>query len=372
MVKRVLSYALLFTIAVSFLTLGLIYGDNERDQLNSVQNEIGKTQKALNEGQKEEKNLLGQIQALENQVRAAEGEIDSLRGGINDLQAKINEAAEELDGLQAQLDEQNEQLNGRLRAMYMNGNIGVLDVLLGSSSISDFMTNMDRIQLIYESDREVIESLEEQHRVLDAHRQSLEEMQAQLVAAKEQEANKKETLKQSQKAVSAKKAEISQNNKALEEMIKVQTEEANRLISVILAKQSDSDYVGGDLAWPVPGATRITSKFGYRIHPILKTKQLHTGIDIAAPSGTKVVAANAGTVLKAEWNNSYGYMVIIDHGGGIVTLYAHNSSLLVKEGDIVTRGQVISLSGSTGMSTGPHVHFEVRINGEYKDPELYL
>ena len=372
MLKKTLSYAVLLTMVISFAVLGLIYGTDERNQLNSVQDEINKQQKAREEGLKEEKKLLDQIQTLENQVRATEGEIDSIKGNIKDLQGRINVARDDLDELEVLLDEQNRQLNARLRAMYINGNIGILDVLFGSSSISDFMTNMDRVQLIYESDKEVIESLEEQHRILDMYRRDLLAMQAELIAEKEKEANKKETLRQNQKAVSAKKAEVAENNKVIEAMINSLTEEANRLIAVILAMQSDSEYVGGDMAWPVPGAKRITSKFGYRVHPILKYKKLHTGIDIACPTGTKVIAANGGRVIKSGWNDSYGYVVILDHGGGIATLYAHNSGLLVNEGDIVSRGQGISKSGSTGMSTGPHLHFEVRINGEYKDPELYL
>ena len=149
-------------------------------------------------------------------------------------------------------------------------------------------------------------------------------------------------------------------------------EEANALTAEILKLQGKGAYVGGDLAWPAPASTRITSPFGYRTHPILKIKKLHTGIDIGVSSGNNVVSANAGKVIKAAWNNSYGYMVMVDHGGGIVTLYAHNSKLLVKTGDVVTRGQKIALSGSTGMSTGPHLHFEVRVNGEYKDPMNYL
>ena len=124
------------------------------------------------------------------------------------------------------------------------------------------------------------------------------------------------------------------------------------------------------MSWPVQG--RITSPFGYRIHPILKTKELHTGIDIAATSGTTVVAANGGTVIKSGWNNSYGNLLMIDHGGGIVTLYAHNSSLLVRVGDVVSKGQAVSKVGSTGMSTGPHLHFEVRVNGQYKNPMDWL
>ena len=126
------------------------------------------------------------------------------------------------------------------------------------------------------------------------------------------------------------------------------------------------------MAWSTPSVKRVTSEYGYRIHPILGYKKLHTGMDIGAPTGTTVVAANDGTVIMSGWNNSYGYVIMIDHGGGIVTVYAHNSKLLVSKGQKVTRGQSIAKSGSTGMSTGPHVHFEVRENGAYKNPRNYL
>ena len=370
-----ISYALLLALVMLFLSIGLTYGTNttdERTELNKVQEEINKKQQELEQGKQHEKTLLGQMQALENQVRLTQVEIDTLRGSINSLQANIESAQADLDELEGQLSVQNDALNARLRAMYINGNVGILDVLLGSSSISDFMTNMDRIQLIYESDKEVIESLEEQFRIVDTQKQYLQRLQADLVAEREREAGKRETLKNNQQAVNAKKTEVAANNKMLEQMIDSLFEEANALIAKIIAMQSDSEYVGGNMGWPVPGASRITSEFGYRVHPILKTKKMHTGIDIACPTGTKVVASNAGRVIMSGWNDSYGYVVVVDHGGGRTTLYAHNSSLLVSEGEIVMRGQQIAKSGSTGMSTGPHLHYEVRINGEYKNPREYL
>src|SRR5690606_1638468 len=117
---------------------------------------------------------------------------------------------------------------------------------------------------------------------------------------------------------------------------------------------------------------RISSPFGERMHPILKEKRFHSGLDIAVPSGTDVLAADRGKVLISGWNAGYGYFIAIDHGNGISTAYAHNSRLLVKEGELVAQGQVIAKSGSTGLSTGPHLHFEVRKDGTPVDPVAYL
>ena len=130
--------------------------------------------------------------------------------------------------------------------------------------------------------------------------------------------------------------------------------------------------MGGVMKWPVPGHTRVSSEYGNRLHPILKTNRFHSGIDIPAPTGTNIIAAGSGTVAFAGTQGGYGRTVILDHGGGIMTLYAHNSQLLVSEGQQVTQGTVIAKAGSTGMSTGPHLHFEVRENGKYVDPNPWI
>ena len=134
----------------------------------------------------------------------------------------------------------------------------------------------------------------------------------------------------------------------------------------------DTKYIGGVLAWPVPGYTRITSKYGMRTHPITGVYKLHTGVDISAPMGANFIAANDGIVTKAGMNSAYGNMVIIDHGGGISTLYAHGSEILVHVGQTVKKGVAVLKVGSTGYSTGPHAHFEVRINGVVTDPMPYI
>ena len=154
--------------------------------------------------------------------------------------------------------------------------------------------------------------------------------------------------------------------------INKQYEEVNQQILELAQQGLDTTYIGGELAWPVPGYTRITSKYAMRVHPITGQYKLHTGVDIGAPMGANFVAANDGVVVKAGPNTAYGNMVIIDHGGGISTLYAHGSEILVEVGQTVKRGDAILKVGSTGYSTGPHAHFEVRINGVTTDPLPYI
>jgi murein DD-endopeptidase MepM/ murein hydrolase activator NlpD len=234
------------------------------------------------------------------------------------------------------------------------------------------MSNMDMVQKIYDNDIDVLKTMEDQHKQVEAQKQKLETLQANLESEKQQEADKQANLQASRGEVANLKSQVASDNADLEDQIDDLNAEADRLVSEIRKLQGNQAYTGGNFCWPSASSTRVTSEFGMRFHPILKVNKLHTGIDIGAASGTKVLAANNGTVIKAGWNNSYGNVVMIDHGGGIVTLYAHNSKLLVSTGDVVSKGQNIALSGSTGNSTGPHIHFEVRVNGDYKNPRDWL
>jgi murein DD-endopeptidase MepM/ murein hydrolase activator NlpD len=223
------------------------------------------------------------------------------------------------------------------------------------------------------NDIEVLEEIEDQYNVIEECKKTLDILRGDLERKKAKEADKKCELAISRNSVAEARQQIAAENASLEKELDALNAEANALTAEILRLQNPNvAYSGGIMQWPCPASTRITSKFGYRIHPVTKTKKLHTGLDIGVPTGSSIVAANSGTVIKAAWNNSYGYMVMVDHGGGIVTLYAHNSRLLVSAGQKVERGQQIALSGNTGVSTGPHLHFEVRVNGEYKDPQAYL
>ena len=371
--KKIVTYVFMFALFASMITFGVTYADNEQQQLNNVNSQINQTKSQLNEGKKKENQLNSQIKQLESQINASEKDINNIKGSISKTVKSITTVQQNLVAVEQEMTTQNTNLQKRLRAMYKNGDIGLVQILLGSDNITDFMTNMDMVQKIFDNDVEVLKTMEEQHQKIENQKKELETLQAQLVAQKQKEADKQANLEVSRGKVANLKAQVATDNAQLEKQIDSLNAEADRLVDEIRKLQGDAAYAGGEFCWPSAATPHyITSPFGMRYHPILKVNKMHTGIDIRAASGTKIFAANSGTVIKAGWNNSYGNVVMIDHGGGIVTLYAHNSKLLVSTGDVVSKGQNIALSGSTGNSTGPHLHFEVRVNGEYKDPMGWL
>lgn len=342
--------------------------DEAKDELEEVTALQKEVKNKIKEGKLKINELSGKISSLEKQIYAAEGQINALQKEINTTKAQISSALAKLDSLQEDIDNQNEDLNARLRSMYKSGDIGMLAVLLGSNSMSEFMTNMDAIERIYNADLELLGIIQGKYDVMDAEKVELQALKDKLLAQQEEEKLRKASLETNMSTVSTLKSEVEKDNKALEAQEDQLEKDAQALTAKIILLQSSREYVGGKMCWPSPVSTRISSYYGMRIHPILKVKKFHGGIDIPASGGSDIIAANAGTVIASGWNASYGYMVMLDHGGGIVTLYAHARKLLVKKDDIVARGQTIALVGSTGVSTGNHIHFEVRENGKRVDP----
>ncbi len=370
---RIGSWALLLVLlsGACFTPPGYATG-TDQSQLDDIQDQIDDMEQELSAGKKQASALQAEIRALEKKIYSAEVELNGLQRNINSTKSMISKAMAELATLEEEIAAQNEGLNARLRTMYKNGEVGILTVLMGSSDMSDFMTNLDMVQRIYDSDATLLEKLQGQYEQVIDQKMELQTLRDTLLAQQAEESAQQEALQSSKGQVQTKKSAIDKDNAALEKQIDALNAEANALTAKILGLQGTGSYIGGTMAWPSQASTRISSPFGYRIHPILRIKKMHTGIDIAASSGTNILAANSGTVITAGWNNSYGYMVMIDHGGGIVTLYAHSSKLLVSKGAVVGRGQAIAKVGSTGMSTGPHLHFEVRVNGVYKNPLDYV
>jgi murein DD-endopeptidase MepM/ murein hydrolase activator NlpD len=227
------------------------------------------------------------------------------------------------------------------------------------------------VSRIVESDTELIDQMEIAQQKVSDKKLALEEEQASLVSLENELQVKKTELKDQIAEYEAEKKAMESNIAALELQIDETNKDADEIKNIIADLKLREQYVGGEMTWPVPSSHSISSPFGMRLHPILNYNKLHTGIDISG-NRLEVIAAQNGRVIWANWLSSYGKAIMIDHGGGIVTLYAHNSSMMVKKGDDVTKGQKIALTGATGNVTGPHLHFEVRKNGEYVDPVPYV
>ena len=346
--------------------------EESQGELQDIQDELNATQAELDAGKKKSRELSGQINNLEKEIYNTEADIEQMKANINETKLEITDKLEQLERVQNDIDNQNNALNNRLRAMYKNGDVGMLSVLFGSTTISELLTNIEMVKRIYDADANLLESIADRYTVVDAEKEELLELKDQLIAQEAELEQKQVELAAKKEEAANLKYQIDQDNTVLAAEIDAMNEEAKALTAKILELQSKEAYIGGAMCWPAQSSKRITSPFGMRVHPTLKVNKMHTGIDIGAGMGTNILAANAGKVISAGWNSSYGYMIMIDHGGGIVTLYAHASALLVSKGDIVTRGQVIALVGSTGRSTGPHLHFEVRVDGVYKNPLDYV
>ena len=340
----------------------------KQQDYDKLRSNIIKSERELSEGQKQAKELQADIRNYETQIYDTQVEINLLTEDLNSTKERVTKALAELDEIQGKITEQNEALWNRLRVMYMQGDAGMISILLGSTSMTELLTNVEMMKRITESDSDLIASLEKQHAAVTEKKDELVALKTELETKQAELDAKKSSLDNDLAAVASLKKKIEKNNAALEAQIDAMNAEADALKADILKLQSGGDYTGGVMGWPSRNSNRITDVFGMRLHPILGYWKMHTGIDIGARKETEILCAADGTVIRTASSNGYGNYVMVDHGGGIVTLYAHSCKILCKVGDKVKRGDVLALVGSTGMSTGPHIHFEVRKNGAYQDP----
>lgn len=345
------------------------YYDNQlkenKDKQKSISNQ-------LNQVKKKEGDIVTKIQTLESKISESEEKIKLLKTKISKTESEIDVTLKNLEVAKEKIEDKQDIMGDRINVMYRNGNIGYMEVLLNSKDITELLTNLDMVKRIVDHDVELLKELKEQRDIIKEEKTSLENQRRQLVNLKSNAEQEQKSLQASRGEQERLREDLAKDKVALEKMLDQAKREADELTNKLRSLQSSGAYIGGVLQWPVPGHTTINSYFGNRIHPILKVPKFHTGIDIKVSAGKDVVAAGNGKVVTAGSLGGYGKTVIIDHGGGIMTLYAHNSKLLVSEGANVTKGQKIALVGSTGMSTGPHVHFEVRKNGQYVDPIPYV
>ena len=375
--RRIISIILAFIIC-SFSILSSVYAENVTElqtKQEELQNQINTTNEELQVVQTELSNNLEQVAKLDEKIANSQKELDELNAKIEELQNQINEVTGKLEILEEQYENQKELLEKRLVEMYKAGDIQYLEVILSSKSISEFLSNYFLITELASYDTSFLERVEVQKNQIELQKKRLDKAKEESSTMKQNQIRTARILENTKTIRENYISKLSDQEKEIQKQLEEYNTQYNQLNAEIVSialQGLDTKYIGGELAWPVPGYTRISSKFGMRIHPIFHVNKLHTGLDIGAPLGANFVAANDGIVTKAGMTSGYGNMVMIDHGGGISTLYAHGSEILVQAGQVVKRGQAILKVGSTGFSTGPHAHFEVRINGEVTDPLPYV
>ena len=370
MKRKVLSILLIFFVLFTFSYFyfpnsEIAYAEGEEggelsaEELRDLINQLnGDLDDLIDENDK----IGAEINELANEVSKINDEVVALNKDIDELNSKIKQKEIELDNKEKEIAEQEANLNSRLKTMYKNGSIGYIDVLLGSNSISEFVYNIKMVKMIHEHDVEVIGILERQHA-------ELEEIKQVLVASKEELDKKKADLEKAQSEYEDRIAVLKEKQLEYDSAIAAKKEEVRSAIVLL------DGYVGGQFIWPLPSWSRrvgyITSWVGYRWHPVYGGWRYHGGTDIAVGTGTPIYAAGSGVVIMSRNYSNYGNTVIIDHGGGITTLYGHCSSLCCSVGDIVVAGDLIAYVGSTGAATGPHLHFEVMYDGVEQDSMQY-
>ena len=364
-----------------------------QDRKTELEEELEKTEDALKNLETLKGNTAAYVRELDESLSAVSDELETLNGSIAEKEGQIETTKGELEQAKETEKKQYESMKLRIKYMYERGDTSYVELFMESDSLSELLNKAEYISKISEYDRQMLDQyaatkdeiaadearLETEHAELLDLKEQTEIKQAsveQLLSAKQAELRSYESqiaeaenqLSEYEKDLEAQEAAIRQ----IEEEIKRQEEEARRK-----AEAAGQSYVTKDIGdihfiWPCPASSRITSGFGGRSSPTEGASSNHQGIDIGAPTGSDILAAAEGDVVVSTYSSSAGNYVMINHGGGVYTVYMHASKLLVSVGEHVSQGQVIAKVGSTGYSTGPHLHFGVRLNGTYVDPRSYV
>lgn len=349
-----------------------------QEQKEEVDKKLNETNEKLEYVKEELSSTMLKVQETEDKVLEYQKQVNELGVQIQELQTSIDEASKNLEIASQDYNAKSDMLAERLVAMYEAGDTSYLDVLLKSSSLTDFLSRYYAIEELTKYDSELIERVKNEKNNIEQTRQKLENEQVEIriIKAKNEQAtivlNNMKTLQQSYMD------KLSEGEKKLQEQITEYKKEQEEIQAKILEATNvivpNIQYTGGEMLWPVAASgTVITSNFGMREHPIQGIVKQHTGLDIGgAETGTPIVAAADGIVTYAGWLGGYGNCVMISHGNGVVTLYGHGNKVLTTVGKEVKQGETIMELGSTGNSTGPHCHFEVRVNGSYTNPLNYV
>lgn len=372
--KKGVAWLLIWAFCQGFAVPSL--AENLEAELSDVQSQMNEAQHRKELAEEQIGSVSELLRQIQSELDVALNELHAIEVQQSQVNAQIQQTEVELTAAQKRLEERERILNKRLRDVYMHGKLNYLEVILGAKNFTDFANRLEFLKRIVSADLNLITEIRAERELILQKKQQLE-VQRQQLAKLQAEAEAKKTVVENKKQDQLIVLARLQDEKALAEASYAELQATSQDIEArIRARQQQGASAGqvvhgsGVFIWPTSGP--ITSPFGYRIHPIFGTQIYHSGIDIGVDTGTPIMAADSGVVVEADWLGGYGYAVVIDHGNGLSTLYGHNSELAVSPGQSVQQGQVIAYAGSTGYSTGPHCHFEVRVDGSPVDPMGYL
>lgn len=383
LISCVIAGILVIALLSSMVVSSLVYAgaaedaDELQDKLSSLEDEKAAVKERIAELTKQADDVEATRAALQSEIDLTKEEIATVEAYIERLQQQIDVKTTELEAAQEALEQKEEDFALTVRTTYEQGDNSYLEVLLNSTSFSDLLSRMEIITAIMEDNKKTVaeytaakEDIEQKKEELQSTQDSQKEYQENLSYKVDELAASEAEQAALAESIEAYKAE----SEAEYDRIASEMQEVSNQIAALSAQSAASGGVpySGTFVWPTPSCTSTSSAYGYRVHPIYGTVKFHAGEDIPASYGAEILAAASGTVTTAGWVSGYGNYTVIDHGGGTMTAYGHQSSIIVSVGQYVEQGQVIGYVGSTGNSTGPHLHFEVYQNGSTVDPKSFF
>lgn len=369
--KKITIYALIFAFALLFRASFGEDVSNEQSKLLKIKSELAEQKQKLNLTRAEEQRALSGLYIVQRNLVRAKKSLSDAKSRVDYNQSRIVELKEELTDAQDKINDESKNLRLRIREVYKSGSGGILDIIFASRSMADFINRSYYFGRLVSRDVELISNIRQQVDTIKRARAQLE--------------SSNREIRDSLKVIETEKQEISRagaEKQRTYQLLKGRRQEYERRVRELEASslqferfirsRRSTAVSSGRFSWPITGRIRIASRFGYRRHPIWGGLSLHTGVDIAASYGKPINCADSGEVIYSGWWDGYGKAVVIDHGRGYTTVYGHMSRIYMQAGQKVEKGQVIGLVGSTGFSTGPHLHFEIRYNGKPVDPLGYL
>ena len=386
LISGVIAAVLVVAMLVSMFASGIVFAaaaddedaDSLQSKLDSLEEEKAAVQERIADLTAQANDVQATRDALQQEIDLTKEEIATVEAYIERLQEQIDVKTTELEAAEKALEEKEELFAQTVRTTYEQGEISYLEVLLNSSSFSDLLTRLEIVSAIMEDNQKVVDEY-------TAAKEDIEHKRDDLQDTQDEQKNYQENLNYKVDDLAASEAQQAALQESLEaykaeseaeyDRIESEMQDVSNQIAELSRQAAANGSVpmgDGTLIWPTPSCTTTNSAYGYRVHPIYGTVKFHAGEDIPAGYGAEILAAASGTVVTAGWVSGYGNYTVIDHGGGLMTAYGHQSSFAVSVGDVVTQGQVIGYVGSTGNSTGPHLHFEVYVNGATVDPKSYF